>query len=219
MTEHLIYILIIIFLGGFLAIVLYLMTGILKARKHKRSVLQLFDVSETDIVFLGDSITEQCPWSELFQKTNIKNRGIGGDTTKGVLSRVESIIEGKPSKIFLCIGTNDNMFRIRPRKTIENTQKIIQMIQEKSKNTKIYLESLLPVRGLVANLNTNGRIKKINNEIKNIAAELGIPFIYLYDQFLDEKGRLDKKYSLDGLHLNGDGYLKWKGFIKKYVNE
>jgi hypothetical protein len=46
-----------------------------------------------EIVFIGNSITEGGKnWSEKFNIPNIRNRGIGGDVTDGVLERLGEII-------------------------------------------------------------------------------------------------------------------------------
>jgi len=42
------------------------------------------------IVFAGDSLIEQWPIYEFFTDLNILNRGIGFDTTSGVLNRLEN---------------------------------------------------------------------------------------------------------------------------------
>ena len=34
---------------------------------------------------------------------------------------------------------------------------------------------------------------------------------------VDERGLLDKRYTNDGLHLTGEGYLVWKKAIEQYV--
>ena len=58
-------------------------------------------------LFLGDSLTEYGNWRELFPGLDIKNRGIAGDTTDGVLHRLDGITALSPDKIFLMIGIND----------------------------------------------------------------------------------------------------------------
>src|SRR5690348_1170260 len=60
-----------------------------------------------DIIFLGNSITDGAEWSELFNDNKIKNRGISGDITAGVLHRLNEVAERKPDKVFLLIGVND----------------------------------------------------------------------------------------------------------------
>ena len=46
-------------------------------------------------------------WAEFFQNSNIKNRGISGDITEGILYRISEITESQPLQVFLMIGTND----------------------------------------------------------------------------------------------------------------
>ena len=49
------------------------------------------------IVMLGDSITEGGEWVELFPGTPVRNRGIGGDTTTGLLARLAQVTGGEPA--------------------------------------------------------------------------------------------------------------------------
>src|SRR5258708_3203562 len=55
--------------------------------------------TEAEIVFAGDSLIARGPWSELYSP--IKNRGIGGETTAGLLDRLDELTESQPRKIFL----------------------------------------------------------------------------------------------------------------------
>jgi hypothetical protein len=52
-----------------------------------------------EIIFLGDSITDGCNWSEMFHDLRVKNRGISADITDGVLDRLDEVVESKPLKI------------------------------------------------------------------------------------------------------------------------
>ena len=74
---------------------------------HKKEHFETLPKSKKDIIFLGNSITDNCEWAELFNNPHIKNRGIGGDDTDGILERLSDITSGQPAKIFLMIGTND----------------------------------------------------------------------------------------------------------------
>ncbi|MDQ3279044.1 MAG: hypothetical protein M3Q06_12005, partial [Bacteroidota bacterium] len=49
-----------------------------------------------DILFLGNSITDGGEWSELFNDVKVKNRGISGDVTAGVLNRLAEVAQRKP---------------------------------------------------------------------------------------------------------------------------
>ena len=58
------------------------------------------------IVMIGDSITDGAEWYELLKNNEVQNRGIGGDTTKGILDRLDTINKSI-KKAFLMIGIND----------------------------------------------------------------------------------------------------------------
>lgn len=61
-----------------------------------------------DIVFLGNSITEGGgDWGAKLGIPQVKNRGIAGDVTDGVLKRLDEITFFKPRAVFLLIGIND----------------------------------------------------------------------------------------------------------------
>ena len=55
----------------------------------------------------GDSLTEGIDWRELFPDVKILNRGIGGDTSAGVLNRLDEVIGRHPKIVVLMIGAND----------------------------------------------------------------------------------------------------------------
>ena len=65
---------------------------------HERWVSQFEELAVTpgDTVFLGDSITEGGSWHELFPDSSVRNRGIGGDVTAGVLARIDQVRLGQP---------------------------------------------------------------------------------------------------------------------------
>src|SRR5436190_8861872 len=62
------------------------------------------------VVFLGDSITQG--WGDEFggnfSGVKLANRGISGDTTRGVLLRLEQdVMAVRPRAVIILIGTND----------------------------------------------------------------------------------------------------------------
>lgn len=73
------------------------------------------------------------------------NRGVSGDTTFGVLERLDEVTEGHPSKIFLLIGINDISRNFPDGQILQNYKEIISRIQKESPKTKVYIETILPV--------------------------------------------------------------------------
>jgi hypothetical protein len=59
------------------------------------------------LVMLGDSITAFTDWNALLPSFDVANRGIPGDTTEGVLKRIDSIIAMHPQCVAVMLGVND----------------------------------------------------------------------------------------------------------------
>jgi lysophospholipase L1-like esterase len=178
------------------------------------------------IVFLGDSITEQFIVSEFFPDHYVINRGISGDTTEGVLKRLEeSVYNIKPSKIFLLIGVND----LGNEKDIDHIGKnidiIITKILDKLPHTDIIVQSVYPVhkdkhnkiKKRIVGKRNNKDIDKLNRSIINIANKHDIDYIDMNTLLQDSNGNLDFEYTIEGLHLTPLGYRIVVKEISKYL--
>ncbi len=187
---------------------------------HRKEHFESLPNTPGEIIFLGNSITDGAEWFELFGgNPNIKNRGIGGDDTDGVLERLKEVTESKPKKVFVMIGTNDLAYGKSVDHVVSNHQKIIQQIREDSPGTKIYMQSVLPVEDAIHFTRPNASMLEINKQLKAYCEKQGVMYIDLVPLFSDENGKLNKEYSIDGLHLNAHGYLKWAEAIRQYVEE
>ena len=175
--------------------------------------------SAKDIIFLGNSITANTDWTELLGIPNLKNRGISGDITFGVLERLEEVIEGKPGKVFILIGINDISRNIPDELILGNYKKMISRIKAGSPSTQIYFQTMLPTNNTFDKFknhyNKEEHVSALNHALKELAAKENITLIDLYPEFLDSEKRLDKKYTIDGLHLSVVGYAKWKEVLEK----
>ena len=181
---------------------------------------RVFPNSASDIIFLGNSITDYTDWNELLGIKEARNRGISGDITFGVLDRLDEVTEGRPSKIFILIGINDIARNIPDSVILANYAKIIYRIKNESPKTRIYFNTLLPVNNTFtdkAHFNKDEHIMNVNAGLKKLGASEKITVIDIYPQFLDAENRLDKKYTYDGLHLDGEGYQQWAGILKPYL--
>ncbi len=173
--------------------------------------------SKNDIIFLGNSITAGTDWAKLLNLPEAKNRGISGDITFGVLERLQDVIDGKPSKIFILIGINDISRNIPDSVILGNYKKMIERIRKGSKKTKIYFNTLLPVNASFDKFkNHYGKDEHIlwlNSEIKKLVAR-NVNIIDLYPNFIDQDQHLKAEITKDGLHLLPAGYKIWADFLK-----
>jgi lysophospholipase L1-like esterase len=191
-------------------------------RDHYQARVTLFQqqpIVKGRIVFLGNSITEMGKWSELLGDTTVINRGIGGDITYGVLNRLKDVTDRAPSKLFLLIGINDISKDIPDVVIADNIMKIIERVKKESPSTKIYVHSLLPLNpqypGFPQHYDKQDHVLNLNTLLKEIATKTNVKFIDIFPLFLDSNKLLDKKYTMDGLHLNEEGYKRWVNYLKE----
>ena len=188
---------------------------------QRASLFSKLTITPKDIVFIGNSITNGAEWNELFPRKRVKNRGISGDTSEGVYDRLDPVVKGKPTKIFILIGINDISRGIEVETIVQNMKRIVEKIQNESPKTKIYIQSILPVNPDFGMFKTHMKpelIKEINQQYQNIAKEYKVNYINLYPHFLEEgTDKMNKNYTNDGLHLLGEGYLLWSKIIKPYL--
>ncbi len=186
---------------------------------HRKSQLSLLPIHSSDIIFLGDSITDEGEWAELFGHPIIKNRGISSDTTIGVLDRLSDIITPQPQKIFLMIGVNDLSNLGRSLTEITQTyREILTRIRDLSPQTHVFIQSVLPINSsLFFGQATNSSISELNSQLQILASEFSYPYIDLLSHFTDAHGQLDAQYTTDGIHLNGAAYQRWAKLIAAHV--
>ena len=173
------------------------------------------------IVFLGNSLTELFDLSILGDSTII-NRGITGDFTEGVKQRIGEIISLHPARLFIEIGINDVVERVSVKEITRNYRFIVSQIQEKSPETRIFIQGLLPVKmkdsWLTSTADVNEVVREENAALKALAKERNVPFIDLYDQFA-EHGEINPRLTWDGIHLVDEGYAIWEKQLLPYLKD
>ena len=142
---------------------------------HQRlSLFELTPVNPGDIVFLGNSITDGAEWHELFGDSKIKNRGISGDISAGVLYRIAGIAKQKPGKVFLMIGINDLARGVSTDSLLKNILLTAEYFKQLSPSTKLYIQSILPVSNqfgkFIGHASKTDSILKVNIRLSKEAA-------------------------------------------------
>lgn len=168
-----------------------------------------------DIVFLGNSITEYGgDWGKRLNNPKIKNRGISGDVTDGVLNRLGEIYYYKPTAVFIKIGIND-LFNdsLTAEYVGNNILKIVQNIKKYSPKTAVYVQTILPT----STEKIITKIQQTNTILKNNSTKYNYTLINLHSVFADKNDVMKKEYTVDGVHLSEAGYIAWVDFIKPYI--
>lgn len=190
---------------------------------QRASLFDVLPVDSTNIVMLGNSLTNGAEWHELFNNPKVVNRGITGDTAQGIKDRLEPVTSGHPAKIFLLTGANDISHHLTADSIANAIVDLVMTIQEQTPQTKIYVESILPIN------NSFGRYKnmidkepivlEINKMLEKRLPELGVTWLNVFPLFVDEEGNMRKEFTNDGLHILGPAYLAWRDFLLPYINE
>lgn len=166
--------------------------GMLTGFERRISQFESLGIEPGDTVFLGDSLTEFGEWSELFPNSSVRNRGIDGDQTAGVLTRLHQIIQGTPRQVFLLIGTNDLTGGVPEKQIVRNVTTIVERIRIESPHTEIFVQSVLP-----RSEDYTAQVDSLNAAIRDAVVDQA-RWIDLYPLFLDEEGTsIDDALSTD----------------------
>lgn len=189
---------------------------------NRQELFESLPKDSNSIVFLGNSLTQNFELAEFFPNYKIKNRGINGDVSAGILNRLKSITALHPNKIFIEMGINDLGTGVSNDSILKNYRSLIDILQRECKSTKIYMQSTFPVENSASryptfcNERVNAQVVKLNTSLQELAIEKKITFVNVYPE-LELNGQLNPKYSVDGIHLNGSGYVLWAEILKPFV--
>lgn len=168
------------------------------------------------LVFLGDSITQG--WgpatSPSFLGLKVANRGISGDTTRGVLLRLaEDVLSLNPAGVVLLIGTNDLEEGAAPEVIAGNLRLILAALRAHRADLPVVLCQVFP--SSETKKRPAAQIRRINELF--LAATQGQPQVTPLDTwtlFADAKGDAKPEEFPDLLHPNQAGYAKWAAALR-----
>lgn len=170
--------------------------------RWRRERLAFFRASpaRAEVVMLGDSHSENGPWSELFPDHAVLNRGIGWDTSQDVLDRLDEVIARKPRTVFLLIGVVDLRYGIDPQQVAGNIEAIAARLRQAGIRTVV--QSVLPLAPQLREP-TNNRVRVLNERLRRDPDFLDLHPVLAKD------GALNPDLTHDGVHLLPPAYLSW----------
>lgn len=175
------------------------------------------------IVFAGDSITDGCDLNKYYPGLIAYNRGIGGDTAKGVYDRMEvSVFAVKPALVVLLIGINDiNNHKKDNAVILDYYEKILSSVKERLPGTRVIAQSVYPVysRGASDIGKNNAQIVALNEGIRALAEKYGYTYAPVWERLVDKDGKLIASYADDGLHPNEEGYKVISSCLTPIIKE
>jgi lysophospholipase L1-like esterase/poly(3-hydroxybutyrate) depolymerase len=171
------------------------------------------------VVFFGDSITQG--WATLssdFSHLKVANRGISGDTTRGLRTRMQSdVLDLKPTAVSILIGTNDLDQGAEPETVADNLKAIVAALHGANPKMPIIINKVMP-RGAKADLFPQ-KIQQLNalyeEAFRNHPA---VTFCDTWTLFDDGTGVCRESEFPDKLHPNITGYIKWRKELRPILD-
>ena len=171
---------------------------------------------DSDIVFIGDSLTCGENFQESFPDLKVLNLGLSGDTIKGVSERSYVISNFTPEKIFIECGVNS----FKSTSSAEMLKQYDEMITELSTENPsaiIYIQSIFPISNSNESGNlTNKNIIAFNEKLKSLATNHDASYIDIYSQYVKD-GQMNAEYTKDGVHLKDEYKHLWIDAISEYI--
>jgi len=163
---------------------------------------------------LGDSLTEWGNWHELVPEFRIINRGIAGDTSSGVLDRLQEVIGRRPKVVFVMIGTNDIGLQVPHEVLLRNLREIVTRLRD---------ALIIPVAQSILfrggwQQASNDAIAAVNAEWAAYCAAEGVRFLDL-NASMAVNGHLPDAMTFDGLHLTAAAYRVWRDAVIRAAAE
>ena len=193
------------------------------------------NAGDFDIIFLGDSITAlwttvqdgqgneggKAMFDKYFAGMKVVNFGIPGDSTQGVLWRLQNG-EGqghKPKAVMLLIGTNNN--GNTAEEIAEGVGADVLELRKDFPDAKILLMAIFP-RGTGSTDAGRRKMEAANKIIAKLDDQKHVFFMDINNKFLDANGGLIGFRPSDHLHPVPEGYEIWAASVaptlKGWVN-
>jgi lysophospholipase L1-like esterase len=168
------------------------------------------------VVFLGDSITDG--WGDKmrgsFDAMKVANRGISGDTTRGMLVRLPAdVLSLKPSCVVMLMGTNDLEEKAEPEIIAANVKLIVDSLKVSNATMPIVLCQVFP--SSASKSRPAEKIKRTNELVAQVVK--GDPQVTVVDTwtlFANQEGDAKPEEFPDLLHPNEAGYAKWAAALR-----
>jgi lysophospholipase L1-like esterase len=183
----------------------------------RRNYFNSRERDENAIVFVGDSLTEN--WKTLkddFPKYKVANRGVGGDTSRGVLFRFRhDVLCLNPQMVFLCAGANDLTAHGNPDNTLSNVDALIKLARQFNAKMPVVISAVPPSSNPQAPLKPGAR-EAVNAGLAKLAESYpNVRFFDLSAACLGADGQQDLSlFAKDRLHVAAKGYSVWKAGLE-----
>ncbi len=185
-------------------------------RQRRMSWLDKTEAQKGAVTFLGDSITQG--WGDdfngAFGKLKVANRGINGDTSRGLLVRLKKdVLDLQPRAVVLMIGANDLAEKASGEIVFGNVKLIVEALKKHNSKMPIVLCETFPCAP--DNYRPVSEIRKINTlYAQSWSNDSQVILVNTYGLFAGDDGASLPKYLPDRVHPNALGYARWAAALR-----
>lgn len=172
---------------------------------------------DSDIIFIGDSLTRGENFQERFPEKKIINLGISGDTLSGISKRSFVISGLTPEMIFIEGGVNSLGSSSVDALAALYDSMIVEIMAD-NPGDEMFIQSVLPIsnKNQTGGL-TNENIVKLNAKLQEIAEKHGVTYIDVYSAYV-LNGEMNPEYTKDGVHLKDEYKYIWLDILAEYIH-
>jgi lysophospholipase L1-like esterase len=188
-----------------------------KSRRSAWAKPEVMARASGSVVFLGDSITQG--WKDdgmakAFDGLKSANRGISGDTTRGILARLsDDVLALNPKAVVILAGTNDLEEQMEPEAIAANMAEIIAALKAHRADMPVILCKVFP--STEAKKRPAGKIAAVNAKYQELAkANPQVTLVETHKLFANAAGDAKPEEFPDLLHPNDTGYAKWASALR-----
>ncbi|MGZ8920437.1 MAG: SGNH/GDSL hydrolase family protein [Limisphaerales bacterium] len=171
------------------------------------------------VLFVGSSSIRL--WKNIaadFPDLTIISRGFGGSHIPDTTHFADRIIlPYEPSKIVLYAGDNDIARGHSPQRVLRDFRDLVEKVHTKLPKTKIYF---LAIKPSPSRWHLSPQSAEANQMIKGYCRfRPKLEYIDVWTPLMKDGQPDPSLFEKDRLHLNGDGYARWKTVIQRALKD
>jgi lysophospholipase L1-like esterase len=169
------------------------------------------------ILFVGSSSVRGWATAQDFPGKPIINRGFGGSELSDIIHYYERVIRPyAPAKIFVYAGDNDIGRGKSATQVVADYKTLARLVQNDFPGTQFIFISIKPS---IARWDKWPAMVEANRMVEAYAARHeNLGYADLATPLLDDNGLPGPVFADDGLHLNDEGYRRWRVALAPYLD-
>lgn len=168
---------------------------------RRESLFNVLDGNKP-LVIAGDSRVDEVEWHELLGRSDVANRGIGGDTVGGLTKRIIGYLNTNTSVCVIQIGFNDLLQGNDPGSVFLEYVNLLKLLNERE--VRVVVMAIIHAGEQYFYLNPS--IVALNEKLRQFAITNKHQWLDVNPALCDPSMSLKQAFTIDGIHLSGVAY-------------